>query len=63
MDENLRPMGWLPDYPDFRDYTVEQAELPTKLKKLGTQDPIRAQLAKTDAFAAPPMLPSVIDLR
>jgi C1A family cysteine protease len=63
MEENLRPMGWLPDYPDFRDYTTEQAELPTKLKRLGTQQPVRDQLARTDAFAAPVMRPSVIDLR
>jgi len=20
-------MGWLPDYPDFRDYTIEQGEV------------------------------------
>jgi hypothetical protein len=28
-------MGWLPDYPDFRDYTVEQYEVSPKLKLLG----------------------------
>ena len=30
-----RGMGWLPDYPDFRDHTVELDELPTRLKALG----------------------------
>ncbi len=37
MEEMMeRPgMGWLPDLPDFRDYTVEQDEVSEKLKKLG----------------------------
>lgn len=62
--EVARSMGWLPDYPDFRDYTVEQNELPTKLKMLGTQEPVRRQLAKTDALRTSEVeLPPVIDLR
>jgi len=28
-------MGWLPDYPDFRDYTVEQASMKAMLTKAG----------------------------
>jgi len=28
-------MGWLPDYPDFRDYTAEQDEVAPSLKVLG----------------------------
>lgn len=27
-------MGWLPDYPDFRDYTVEREEVSLRLKRL-----------------------------
>ena len=57
-------LGWLPDYPDFRDYTVNQNELPTKLKRLRTQEPIRQQLEKTDALkAAAVALPPAVDLR
>jgi len=28
-------MGWLPDYPDFRDYTVEQVSMKAMLTKAG----------------------------
>ena len=63
MAEQLRAMGWLPDYPDFRDYTVDQAELPTKLKRIGTQQTIKQQLGKTDATAPAAALPPIIDLR
>ena len=31
-------MGWLPDYPDFRDYTTEHAEIKPLLKKIGLPD-------------------------
>jgi hypothetical protein len=24
-------MGWLPDYPEFRDYTVDKEEIATKM--------------------------------
>lgn len=43
---DMRPygMGWLPDYPDFRDYTVEKKEVPTKLKALGQHESIKSML-------------------
>jgi C1A family cysteine protease len=41
-----RGMGWLPDYPDFRDYTVERAEVSSKLEQLGEETPVRAMLQK-----------------
>jgi len=28
-------MGWLPDYPDFRDYTEEQKSVKAMLSKVG----------------------------
>lgn len=37
-------LGWLPDYPDFRDYTVEKKEISAKLKALGQHDSINAML-------------------
>lgn len=43
-DIHLEGLGWLPDYPDFRDYTVEKKEVPAKLKALGQQDSIKAML-------------------
>ncbi|MBI2862046.1 MAG: cysteine protease [Chloroflexi bacterium] len=57
-------MGWLPDYPDFRDYTVEQAEVPESLKALGQRDSIKTMLSKV-GVAKPPKagLPVSVDLR
>lgn len=41
-------MGWLPDYPDFRDNTIEHDKVTPKLKELGQKDSIKAMLAKLD---------------
>jgi len=57
-------MGWLPDYPDFRDYTVEKTEVAPKFKKLGEKASVKDMLAAlgiTDP-AKMELLPS-IDLR
>ena len=40
-------MGWLPDYPDFRDLTVEHDVVSTRLQGLGQKDSIKKMLAKT----------------
>ncbi|HSO86760.1 MAG TPA: C1 family peptidase [Draconibacterium sp.] len=44
-------MGWLPDYPDFRDYTEEEKSVKTMLKKVGVEK------------AAKVSLPATVDLR
>lgn len=57
-------MGWLPDYPDFRDYTVEQDEVPLRLARLGQKDSVKSMLKK--AGVAEPVkvgLPVSVDLR
>jgi C1A family cysteine protease len=41
-------LGWLPDYPDFRDLTVEQDDVSTRLKGLG-QTSVKKMLVKTGA--------------
>lgn len=54
MDEFIRrrlTMGWLPDYPDFRDLTVDQENVSTRLKGLGQNDSIKEMLSKTGASA------------
>lgn len=57
-------MGWLPDYPDFRDYTVEQDEISIKLKMLGQEDSIKAMLEKVGvAEPAEIKLAPSVDLR
>jgi len=57
-------MGWLPDYPDFRDYTVEQDQVPARLKALGQKDSVKTMLRKA-GVAAPAKVSrrSSVDLR
>ncbi len=62
LDGNLGT-GWLPDYPDFRDFTVDQAEVPGKLKALGQKDSIKAMLTKVGAAKPLKTLPPSVDLR
>lgn len=42
-------LGWLPDYPDFRDLTVENDDVSLRLKKLGQKDSVKDMLVKTGA--------------
>jgi C1A family cysteine protease len=59
-------MGWLPDYPDFRDHTVEHNEVPRRLKSLG-QNSVKVMLAKVgvakSAKSTKVSLPASVDLR
>jgi len=45
-------LGWIPDHPDFRDYTPETEEISSLLAK-----------AKVTPPSAPPVLPPSVDLR
>lgn len=57
-------MGWLPDYPDFQDYTVEQDKVSSRLARLGQKDSVKSMLKK--AGVAEPVkvgLPVSVDLR
>ncbi len=57
-------MGWLPDYPDFRDYSVEQDEVAPQLKLLGQKDSLKTMLKKAGvAEPAKAALPPSVDLR
>jgi len=56
-------MGWLPDYPDFRDYTVEQTEVAPKLKLLGQKDSVNAMLTKAGVAKPAVKLPTSVDLK
>jgi len=56
-------MGWLPDYPDFRDYTVDRSEVAPRLLQLGQEDSVKGMLGQVGlAKPAKSMAPSV-DLR
>jgi C1A family cysteine protease len=37
-------LGWLPDYPDFRDYTEEEKSVKTMLNKVGVVKALKAAL-------------------
>jgi C1A family cysteine protease len=65
MDEMIEKwgMGWLPDYPDFRDHTVEHAEVPTKLKSLGQRDSVKAMLEAVGVTKPAVKLATSVDLR
>ena len=57
-------MGWLPDYPDFRDYTVEHNQVASRLKALGQKDSVKAMLSKVGvAKRAKATLPESVDLK
>ena len=48
----IRGMGWLPDYPDFRDYTEEHDTVAPRLKQLGQRDSVKAMLKKIRVAAS-----------
>ncbi len=65
MESSGRPsMGWLPDLPDFRDYTVETKEVSTRLAALD-QPPVTDMLKRVVGGGAPKAkaVPSSVDLR
>lgn len=64
MDEMIeRGMGWLPDYPDFRDYTADRIEIAPRLQALGQDVPVNAMLKKVGAEPVKATLPPSVDLR
>jgi len=65
MTESRKPgMGWLREYPDFRDYTVAYDQIAPKLKVLGQSQSVKAMLARVglEEVAKLTLSPSV-DLR
>lgn len=58
----LAGMGWLPDYPDFRDYTPKQQDVPQRLKPPGrAPEPSIADMLQ--AVGAGKKVPASADLR
>lgn len=55
-------MGWLPDYPDFRDLTVENDTVSNRLQGLGQTDSIKEMLSKTGGSVAKKKLPNSVSL-
>ena len=64
MSEYFHKMGWLPDYPDFRDFGYDKADVPIKLQSLGQEDSISQMLKKAGITDSPRLsLPVNSDLR
>jgi C1A family cysteine protease len=58
-----RGMGWLPDYPDFRDQTIEHDELTQSLQNLGQKDSVKTMLSKVGIAKRAKAVPASVDLR
>ncbi len=58
-----RGMGWLPDYPDFRDQTIEYDKLSKSLQNLGQKDSVKAMLSKVGIARRGKAMPALVDLR
>jgi len=58
-------MGWLPDYPDFRDYTIEKKEVISKrVEKAGQKDSVKDMLKKVGVVkTAEASIPTSINLK
>jgi C1A family cysteine protease len=59
-----RKLGWLNDYPDFRDYKMEKDDIPEKQKALGVTRSIKDNLSMLGVLDAPASaLKASVDLR
>ena len=59
-----RGMGWLPDFPDFRDFTASHDVLSPKLQALGQRESVKAMLEKAGVRGKKKTdLPKSMDLR
>lgn len=64
MDEPTRPgLGWLPDYPDVRDYTPDQDSIPERQKERGQDRSVKAMLTKVGVAKPLKAVPAATDLR
>ncbi len=60
-EDVVRGMGWLPDYPDLRDYTVDRDAMAARPRNAGQRDTVAAMLGKVDLGKGKP--PPSGDLR
>ncbi len=57
-------LGWIPDLPSFKDFTVEHDTISTALQRLGQKDSVKAMLKKAKGLEPVKLgLPASVDLR
>lgn len=61
--KNTIGMGWLPDYPSLKDYSVTHDEVSSRLKRFGQKESVKAMLKKVGAAESAKKLASSQDLR
>ena len=54
-------MGWLPDYPDFRDFTPDNDTIPPRLFALGQTRSVRSMLREVGIVGNNEVRPSRFD--
>ena len=60
----VKYFGWLPDYPDFRDYTVKNTDISLKSSRSGVKDSINQMALKMGLVnKEEAKLPAAVDLR
>ena len=60
---NIPAMGWIPDYPDFRDFDIDRDEVDLKLQALGQKDSVKTMLETVKATDLQRSIPAQVDLR
>ncbi len=57
-----RGLGWIPDYPDFRDFNTETATVRPRQEALNATEPIRSMLERVKVADLAPRLATSVDL-
>ena len=57
-----RGMGWIPDYPDFRDFNTETSTVRPRQEALNASEPIRSMLERAKVAELAPRLAGSVDL-
>lgn len=55
-------MGWLPDYPDYRDFNPDSTAIPTRLKQLGVEKSVKGLMGQLKMKSSKKLRTKVVDL-
>jgi C1A family cysteine protease len=51
--DGIQGLGWLPDFPDYRDFTIESKEVSGRLKALGEKRSVNKMLTEINLLKPP----------